>query len=74
MIECFFFSGQEGSVQKAGDNRTPIRITEADLPLCCPKDAQSEWKSHPRVYLSIRRGGYSQCYYCGTEYHWPSSE
>jgi uncharacterized Zn-finger protein len=43
-------------------------ITTADLPLHCPMDDMRTWDSHPRVSLSIKKGGEARCPYCGAVY------
>jgi len=45
-----------------------IEVTAADLPLHCPMPSMTRWNAHPRVFLSIERGGEALCPYCGTRY------
>ena len=46
-----------------------VRITRAQLPLCCPRPDERLWDGHPRVYLPIEdNGGEIHCPYCGTHY------
>lgn len=44
------------------------RVTESDLPLCCPMPGMTLWNSHPRVYLQVSATGEVKCPYCGAEY------
>ena len=49
----------------------PIEITEADLPLSCPRPQDSLWNAHPRVFLPIDRNsthGQVICPYCSRHY------
>ncbi len=46
----------------------PIRITPADLPLCCPSKNGEVWDLHPRVYLPIEQEGEVVCPYCSAKY------
>ncbi len=49
----------------------PIEITEADLPLSCPRPQDSLWNAHPRVFLPIDRDsthGKVTCPYCSRHY------
>lgn len=46
------------------------QVTAADVPLCCPTPAMHLWNSHPRVYLSIEKGGDAKCPYCGSVFKW----
>jgi len=43
-------------------------ITAADLPLHCPMDGQTEWNSHPRVFLPVEDKGEILCPYCSALY------
>ena len=43
-------------------------VTQADLPLHCPMPGQSQWNSHPRVYLPVEDSGEVLCPYCGARY------
>ncbi|NCS65815.1 MAG: zinc-finger domain-containing protein [Hydrogenophilales bacterium CG03_land_8_20_14_0_80_62_28] len=45
-----------------------VEVSEADLPLHCPRPGQSAWNSHPRVFLAIEDKGEARCPYCGTLY------
>ena len=49
-----------------------IKITEADLPLSCPRPQDSLWNAHPRVFLPIeyKAGEKSEitCPYCSACY------
>lgn len=46
----------------------PIKVTAADLPLCCPTPSMTLWNQHPRVYLDLSKTGQAKCPYCGFEY------
>ena len=46
----------------------PIKVTAADLPLCCPSPATALWNQHPRVYLDLSKTGAAKCPYCGFEF------
>jgi uncharacterized Zn-finger protein len=43
-------------------------VTSAQLPVCCPPQADRVWDSHPRVYLPIEATGQAVCPYCNAEY------
>ncbi len=45
-----------------------VEVGRDDLPLHCPMPGQSQWDSHPRVFLPIESSGQASCPYCGTEY------
>ena len=44
------------------------RVTQKDLPLCCPMPDMQLWNAHPRVYLPIHATGKAICPYCSAEY------
>lgn len=48
----------------------PIEVRRADLPLACPRPADSLWNMHPRVYLPIEDEPNKEavCPYCGAHY------
>lgn len=46
----------------------PIKVTAAELPLCCPTPAMTLWNQHPRVYLDLSKTGKAKCPYCGYEF------
>jgi uncharacterized Zn-finger protein len=50
------------------DGGKVIRVTQADLPLSCPRPDDEVWNMHPRVYLPIEKTGEAQCPYCGARY------
>lgn len=40
------------------DFKTPnadrvIEVTQADLPVYCPREEEAVWNSHPRVYIHL---------------------
>jgi uncharacterized Zn-finger protein len=43
-------------------------ITEADLPLSCPRQHERAWDAHPRIYLPIEETHREVCPYCGAVY------
>ena len=45
-----------------------IKVTRNDLPLSCPRPADSLADLHPRVYLPIEKTGAATCPYCGARY------
>jgi len=45
-----------------------VDVTEADLPLHCPKPESPTWRLHPRVFLDVAHTGKMLCPYCGTLY------
>lgn len=46
-----------------------IEVTTKQLPLYCPTPRMSQWNSHPRVFIPLKKaGGTSVCPYCGTVY------
>lgn len=56
------------------DFKTPnttkvIKVTQKDLPVHCPREDESLWNSHPRVYIPVEEnGGQATCIYCGAVY------
>ena len=58
--------GRADLVAPNAENR--YRVTQADLPLCCPMPGMYLWNSHPRVYLPIKASGEARCPYCGANY------
>lgn len=55
-------------MQKANTSRQ-YKVTEADLPVCCPMPDMAVWNSHPRVYLPVEETGEAMCPYCGATFH-----
>ncbi len=45
-----------------------VKISRADLPLCCPRGGDQVWNQHPRVYLTLSQARSVGCPYCGTRY------
>ncbi len=47
-----------------------IVLTRSELPLHCPRDEDSAWNSHPRVFIPIEDNPdlSAQCPYCGSKY------
>ena len=56
------------------DFKTPnsikvIQVRRSDLHVHCPRDDESLWNSHPRVYIPVEEnGGQARCIYCGALY------
>ncbi|MDM7323058.1 MAG: zinc-finger domain-containing protein [Gammaproteobacteria bacterium] len=56
------------------DFKTPnaakvVKVTRHELPVHCPREGESLWNSHPRVYIPVEEnGGRAICIYCGTVY------
>ena len=56
------------------DFQTPNRdnvvtVTQADLPVYCPREEEAVWNSHPRVYIHLEnKADEARCIYCGTVY------
>ncbi len=48
--------------------RPVIPVYPQELPLACPRDPNTLWNSHPRVYLPIESTGQVTCPYCSTRY------
>ncbi len=48
--------------------KSPIKVTAAELPLCCPTPSMELWNQHPRVYLDLSKTGQAKCPYCGYEF------
>ena len=46
----------------------PIIVGRRELPLACPRPADTLWNLHPRVYLPIEKTGEATCPYCGARY------
>ncbi|MBI5448689.1 MAG: zinc-finger domain-containing protein [Gammaproteobacteria bacterium] len=59
---------QHEQVESLACDQRVCCITQADLPLCCPRPNQRLWDAHPRVYLPIEALGKIACPYCDTEY------
>ncbi len=38
------------------------------LPVHCPVPGQSQWDSHPKVYIPLAEKGRATCPYCGAEF------
>lgn len=49
-------------------NERCYEVSEAELPLFCPRADASLWNAHPRVYLPIETRGEAVCPYCSTRY------
>ena len=45
-----------------------IQVSEANLPLVCPRPDSPLWCQHPRVFLAADAEGQACCPYCGTQY------
>ncbi len=52
----------------SGQRANRYEITQAELPLACPRSDQTLWNAHPKVYLPIDSAGEAVCPYCGTVY------
>ncbi len=56
------------------DLKTPnsvkvIQVRRSELPVHCPRDGESLWNSHPRVYIPVEEnGGQARCVYCSALY------
>ncbi|HSH84089.1 MAG TPA: zinc-finger domain-containing protein [Guyparkeria sp.] len=56
------------------DFKTPnaenlIEVTQADLPVYCPREGEALWNSHPRVYIPLeQKGDQTRCIYCSAVY------
>ena len=50
------------------EKKKTIILTEAELPLCCPRPEDSLWNAHPRVYLPLEKTGEEVCPYCAQRY------
>ena len=56
------------------DFKTPnadrvIQVTQADLPVYCPREEEAVWNSHPRVYIHLEhKGDEARCIYCSAVY------
>ena len=55
-------------VLKRPNTESHYKITQRDLPLCCPSEKMRVWDSHPRVFLPIEKTGEVDCPYCGAKY------
>ena len=56
------------SASGAPDTARKVSLTEADLPLFCPRPSSPLWARHPRVFLDALKTGEAKCPYCGTHY------
>lgn len=47
-----------------------VKISDENLPLCCPMPDMQTWNSHPRVFLKIEKEPSKEitCPYCSTHY------
>ena len=43
-------------------------VTQADLPVRCPRPSDAVWSSHPRVTIDLDADGVGACSYCGAIY------
>lgn len=48
--------------------RRIYKVTQSDLPLCCPMPNMRLWDGHPRVYLPLGEVDHVFCPYCDAEY------
>lgn len=55
-------------MSESGKPQRLVEVTEADLPLHCPRSGDSVWNAHPRVFLPVEERGEALCPYCGTRY------
>ena len=46
------------------------KISESDLPICCPMPDMEIWNSHPRVYIPLdkQENPEDMCPYCGAKF------
>jgi len=58
------------ALQGPAGNSREIEITRAELPLFCPRDSESAWSMHPRVFIPIEDSvdQRATCPYCGAKY------
>ena len=54
----------------ANDSLRDVTVSQAELPLHCPREGSPLWARHPRVYLDVLKSGEAACPYCGTKYHY----
>ncbi|MHB8919828.1 MAG: zinc-finger domain-containing protein [Halothiobacillus sp.] len=46
-----------------------VQVTQADLPVYCPREDELLWNAHPRVYIHLEKpGDMARCIYCSTVY------
>lgn len=46
-----------------------IEVSQADLPVYCPREEEALWNSHPRVYIHLEKAGdEARCIYCSAVY------
>jgi len=50
------------------DTVREVSVSQADLPLTCPRPGSPLWARHPRVFLDVLKSGQALCPYCGTKY------
>ena len=55
-------------VLKRASTEKCYKITQRDLPLCCPGEHMRLWDAHPRVYIPIEKGQEVECRYCAAKY------
>jgi len=45
-----------------------IEVSNAALPLSCPRPEDKLWNAHPRVFLPLEETGEAHCPYCNQHY------
>lgn len=52
------------------ENSRVVVVKKSDLPVHCPRKADSRWNMHPRVFIPLLQSenGEALCPYCGTLY------
>ena len=53
---------------EATDARKTIKISQDELPACCPPKEEETWNQHPRVYIDLKQNGRGACPYCGNQF------
>lgn len=53
---------------KSNVSLQPITVSRQELPVSCPREEDTLWNQHPRVFLPIEKTGKANCPYCGKQY------
>lgn len=50
------------------DKDPTVAVTQADLPIACPRPGAPLWARHPKVFLDVLKTGEAVCPYCSARY------
>jgi len=60
---------QKTEAKKLANAARLYKVSEKDLPICCPMPDMEIWNSHPKVYIPLGADNKEDmCPYCGAKF------